>query len=106
MKLTNLISSLTLLFIAIQNMTEFIDPEFNSEEENMPEMDSKVQAPNDQQNETNQLDDQSQGQNMENPDIAAEELEEMFQEKIYLVEQGKELRRLASDLLEENNIES
>lgn len=83
-------------------MTEFIEHEFISEEENTCEMDFNVEAQNDQRNEPNELDDQRQGQNMENPNIAAEELEKMFQEKLYLAERGKELRRLAADLLEQN----
>lgn len=85
-------------------MTEFIEHEFISEEDNTCEMDFNVEAPNDPRNEPNQLDDQRQGQNMENPNIAAEELERMFQEKLYLAERGKELRRLASDLLQQNKI--
>lgn len=83
-------------------MTEFIDHEFISEEENTCEMDSNDQAANDQQNEANQLADQSQCQNIENRDSDAEELDKLFREKLLLVERGKELRELAAKLLHEN----
>lgn len=63
-------------------------------------MESNVQAPNDQQSETNQLPNQSRSS--EKPESASEEKEKLFQEKAQLVERGKEIRNLASDLLQEN----
>lgn len=83
-------------------MTEFIDHEFISGEENTCEMDSNDQTANDKQNEANQLTDQSQCQNIENRDTDAEELEKLFQEKLLFDEQGKKLRELAAKLLDEN----
>lgn len=82
-------------------MTEFINHKFISqEEENTCEMDCNIQAPNDQQSESNQP--ANQCQSMENPDLTSEKLEKLFQDKLYLVERGKDLRKLALDLLEEN----
>lgn len=65
-------------------------------------MEFNVQAPHDQQNETNPLANQSQNQNIKNLELVSEEQEKLFEEKLQLVEQRKELRKLVFDLLQEN----